>query len=46
MKIDYHRDFTKDYKKIDFKIRDKFKEKLRLFMNNPFLKELNNHSLN
>jgi len=46
MKIDYHKNFIKDYKKIDFVIRDKFKYKLSLFIKNPFLKELNNHSLN
>ena len=45
MKIDYHKSFTKSYKKIDFKIRDKFKNRLRIFMKNPFSKELNNHSL-
>jgi mRNA-degrading endonuclease RelE of RelBE toxin-antitoxin system len=38
MKIDYHKSFVKDYKKLDFKIRDKFKEKLILFMKNSFLK--------
>ena len=45
MKIEYSKKFLKSYKKKDFFIRDKFKEKLILFQNNPFLKELNNHSL-
>ena len=46
MKISYHKIFVKDYKKINFKIRDKFKDRLRLFIDNPFAKELNNHKLN
>ncbi len=45
MKIEYHKKFIKSYKKLDFTIRNKFQNKLLKFINNPFLEELNNHSL-
>ncbi len=45
MQIDFHKYFQKQYKRLPAKIRDKFDERLIIFMNNPFSPELNNHSL-
>lgn len=45
MKIVYHKFFEKSYWKLDLKIRDKFKEILRIFIDNPFDSKLNNHAL-
>lgn len=45
MKIKYTKNFEKSYRKKDLKIRYKFQEKLILFIENPFLSILNNHSL-
>lgn len=45
MKIHYHKSFVKSYKKKDMKIRNKFKERLIIFMKNPHIRELNLHSL-
>jgi addiction module RelE/StbE family toxin len=42
---DYHKDFKKNYAKLPPKTRDKFKERLRLFNENPHAPELNNHGL-
>lgn len=43
MKIEYHKSFIKSYRKKNLKMRLKFQNKLKLFMENPFLIELNNH---
>jgi mRNA-degrading endonuclease YafQ of YafQ-DinJ toxin-antitoxin module len=45
MKIEYHKNFEKAYKKKDFFVRDKFKEKLKIFIKDPLNIILNNHSL-
>lgn len=43
MKIDYSRSFKKDYKKLAFKLRNQFRERLILFRENQFNPLLNNH---
>lgn len=42
---DYHKRFRKQYKKLSIKVRGKFKERLRLFADDPYALELNNHTL-
>ena len=46
MRIDYHKRFTKQYKKLPLKVRLKFVERLKIFINNPISPELSNHPLN
>jgi len=43
--IHRHKKFVKQFKKFHKKLRDKFEEKIIVFMINPYLPELNNHSL-
>ncbi len=45
MKTIYHKYFIKAYSKLTEKIKDKTDQRLRLFMDNPFATELNNHEL-
>ncbi len=45
MKIILHKNFDKQYKKLNRKEKNKIKEKLILFQNNPFDIKLNNHPL-
>jgi len=45
MKIIFHRDFKKEYKKLGKNIRVHFQEQLVIFENNPFDPQLNNHPL-
>ena len=45
MIIIYHKDFTKDFKKLSPKIKEKFKDRLTLFEKDEFNPVLNNHSL-
>ncbi|EKD66037.1 MAG: hypothetical protein ACD_49C00067G0023 [uncultured bacterium (gcode 4)] len=45
MKIEYSKTFEKSYKKKDMFVRNKFKEKLALFIKNPFNKIIDNHPL-
>ena len=45
MNIQYHRDFEKDYCKLDKKKRKRWLQRLEIFMANPFSVELNNHPL-
>jgi len=45
MKIEYNKNFIKLYSKNNIKIKNKFQNRLRLFMSDPFLPELNNHAL-
>ncbi|MDO8657489.1 MAG: type II toxin-antitoxin system mRNA interferase toxin, RelE/StbE family [Candidatus Levybacteria bacterium] len=45
MIIDFHRDFTKDFKKLPSKIKKKFQERLTLFEKDEFHPILNNHLL-
>ena len=45
MRIDLHRSFLKDFKKLPTKIRDQFVERKNLFLAIPFHPLLNNHSV-
>lgn len=45
MKIKYHKKFEKSYNKKSLKLREIFKKKLRIFIQNPFSFELKNHKL-
>lgn len=45
MKIDYHKDFIKSYKKLPKKIQNKFKVRQLLFEKDEFNPVLNNHGL-
>jgi addiction module RelE/StbE family toxin len=45
MDIFYHRDFKKQYKKADKKIREQFKERRNLFIKDPSHPILDNHEL-
>lgn len=45
MQIGYHKNFMKHYKRLSPKLRDKFNERLKLFVENPLESELNNHAL-
>jgi len=46
VKIFLHKDLEKKLRKIPAKIRDKFFERLELFIENPHHSMLNNHSVN
>lgn len=45
MKYQLHKSFVKAYRKLPDKLKRSVKEKLSLFCEDPFLKELNNHAL-
>jgi len=45
MKIRFHKNFGKQYKKLKKKDQEKIKERLELFLENPFNPQLNNHPL-
>ena len=45
MKIEFHKHFTKRYKKIPTGICRQFEERLFVFEENPFHPQLNNHPL-
>lgn len=45
MQIYRHRNFKKQYKKLHPKIKQKFKERVRVFMDDPYHSVLNNHAL-
>lgn len=45
MRIILHRNFEKQYKKLNQKEKEKFKEKRNIFLQNPFHPILNNHEL-
>ncbi len=45
MKIAVHKNFEKQYKKLNQKTKEKFKEKRNIFLENPFHPILNNHEL-
>jgi addiction module RelE/StbE family toxin len=45
MQIRRHKDFKKQYKKLPSKIKDKFNQRLILFLKNQFSSILNNHKL-
>lgn len=45
MKIDFHKNFTKKFKKTPRKIQEQFYEKLAIFEINQFAQILNNHAV-
>ena len=45
MKIFFHKNFIKQLKKMTVKEQQRVKERLALFLENPFNEQLNNHSL-
>lgn len=45
MRIFFHKHFDKKFKKLDTKIKNIFKRKLRIFSDDPFNAKLNNHPL-
>ena len=45
MRINFHKDFSKQYDKLSMKLRKRFNERLEIFKENPFAPELNNHLL-
>ena len=45
MRVDYHKNFRKQFDKLPVKIRDKFGERLALFLQNKFNPIFNNHSV-
>lgn len=45
MRIEFHRTFRKQLKTLPLKSRTAFERRLRVFMNDPFAPELNNHGL-
>ncbi len=45
MNIRFHKNFEKQYKKLKEKEQKKVRERLELFLKNPFNAQLNNHSL-
>ena len=45
MKIDFHKKFTKKFKKFPKKIQEQFYEKLEIFENDQFAQILNNHAV-
>lgn len=46
MTIDYSKSFKKSYKKLDLFVREKIKDRIKLFSENKFHTLLNNHSVN
>ena len=45
MRVAYHRNFERQYKKLPVKIKTKFEERLELFLQEPFSPLLENHAL-
>ena len=45
MRILTHRNFEKAYVKLCVEEKDRFKERINIFLNNPFYYSLNNHAL-
>ena len=45
MRILFHRNFKKQYRKMPEKIRQRFKERIEIFGQDPFNPMLHNHSL-
>lgn len=45
MDIDYSKNFRKQYKKLSANMKERCKERLHIFKENPFARELNNHAL-
>jgi len=45
LRIDYHKQFQKQYRKLPHKVQQKFAERLEIFIQNPLAPELHNHPL-
>lgn len=45
MPVHRHKSFIKEFKKLPKEIKEKFEHKLRMFIANPYLPSLNNHTL-
>jgi len=45
MRINFHKKFTKEFKKLPKRIQEKFYEKLEIFEINQFAHVLNNHAV-
>lgn len=45
MYIDFNKKFRKQYEKLPSKSQERFNERLKLFLENAFARELNNHAL-
>lgn len=45
MKIIFHKNFERKYKKVSFRIKTKIKERNKIFIEDPFDQALNNHAL-
>ena len=45
MRVIFHKNFKKGYKKLSEKTQNKFKERLKLFLTDPYNSVLNNHAL-
>lgn len=45
MKVRFHRNFRKGYAKLPAGVRNQFKKRLRIFLEDPFHPLLNNHAL-
>ena len=46
MQIEYSRNFIKTFKRMPEKVKDSFKKRLEIFIDNPYNPILNNHKLN
>ena len=45
MRVKYHRNFIRDYKKADEKVKSAFDNRVNIFVENPFTDTLRNHPL-
>ena len=45
MKVKFHKNFSKSFKKLPIKIKDQFNKRLKIFLENPSNLLLNNHAL-
>jgi len=45
MKVHFHRHFSRSYQKCSIKIQTRFKERLKLFLCEPYNPSLENHAL-
>jgi addiction module RelE/StbE family toxin len=45
VQIELHKNFVKSYRKLPFKVQEKFKERKDLFLQDPFHPLLRNHAL-
>lgn len=45
MRVKFHKNFNKSFKKLPIKVKVQFKKRLKLFLNEPLNLLLNNHAL-